>query len=379
MRLRISLFILLIAFGIPLLAACAQEQMTAEEIVARVEQARDAMQDVHATVALDFTTSEKDGTILVEGWLKKTDLTDDDGHAIYQARAEVLEASEADMVGSTMVSDGETFWLYNPAENKVVTGNKADMPERSGPVPEDATAALQDIVTRGLEAFDIELVGEDVVAGNTTWQLELSPTSDTEQQLQLDGLVEIYMWVDQERDLPLKMSVDASDMGQGSVEVQSITIDSGLPDDLFTFPIPEGAEVVDAADLAAQYQPQMVTLDEARELVDFTLLTPTSLPGEATLVEVQVLQNQTVILNYVGSDVTISVVQSSRDVGDGRQPPVGSEVRQVSVRGHDATLITGDGDQQGSLLSWQESDDVRMVIAGTLSGDEAVAVAESLE
>lgn len=318
--------------------------------------------------------------MLVEVWMQKTDLTDENGRPIYKTRAEVLEASEAEIVGSTTVSDGENVWLYSPSKNTVITGSKADMPERSSDVPVDATAALTDIVERGLEAFDVELVGEDTVAGNLAWELELKPTSDTEEQLQLDALVEIRTWIDQERDMPLKATINAADMGQGSIEVQSIELNTELSDDIFSFKIPAGAEVIDAADLAAQYQPQTVTLDEARELVDFSVLEPTSLPGNATLVEVQVLQKQTVIMNYVGSDVTVSVVQSIRDVANDRPVPAGSETVEVTVRGQTATLITGTDLEKGSLLAWQEADsDVRIVVAGTLTADEALALAESLE
>jgi outer membrane lipoprotein-sorting protein len=345
-----------------------------------METARDATQDLHATVALDFTTNEKSGNMLVEGWIEKTGETDEEGKPVYNMRAEVLEASEAEIEGSLLVSNGETFWAYNPEENTVLTGNKADMPERPETDPAGATEAFQDMLERGLDAFEIEVVAEEEIAGQPTWKLELTPTTDTEEQLQLDGLIDITMWVSQDEEfaLPLKMAVDGSDMGSGTLEVRSFELNSGLDDDLFTFDIPEGAEVVDAAELAEQMRPRTMTLDEAAAEVDFPLLSPTVLPGDAALVEVQVLGGETVIQNYVGSGVTFSVVQSSDDVGAEREPPIGSEVEQVTVRGQEAMLVTGNGAQQGSLLRWEE-DGVRLVVAGTLSAEDALSVAESLE
>lgn len=377
MRLRfMSLLFLLI--GALTLAGCGAQDITAEEIVERMEEARASMQDIHATVAVDFITDERMGTMRVEGWLKKTDQTDADGEPVSMVRAEVLEASEAELEGATLVSDGETFWLYNADENTVITGNKEDMPDQSGSDAMGATQAFQDMLERGLDAFDIEELGEEEIAGQNTWKLALTPKTETEEQLQLDGLVEITMWVDEELALPLKVEVDGSDMGQGTVEVESIEVDTGLSDDLFTFEIPEGAEVIDAAELAEQMRPRAMTLDEAREAVDFPLLVPGELPGDASLVEVQVIAGDTVIQNYVGNSLTLSLVQSSKDAGDDREPPVGSEVEQITVRGQEATLITGNGAQQGSLVRWEENG-VRIVVAGTLDADEAVSVAESLE
>jgi len=52
-------------------------------------------------------------------------------------------------------------------------------------------------------------------------------------------------------------------------------------------------------------------------------------------------------------------------------------VSEVPIGEATGTLITG-GDGQGSLLRWEQGG-VRYVVAGTLSGDEAVKVAEGLE
>ncbi len=377
MRLRlISLISLLI--GSLVLAACGQQQISAEEIVARMEATRDTMQDVHATVALNFTTNERSGNLVVEGWLKKTDRTDAEGKPITKVRAIVREASEAELKDSLLVSDGETFWLYNPSANQVITGSRADLPNNKAADPTGTTQALQDLIQRGMDALNVEVLGEEQVAGQNTWKLKLTPKTETSQQLQLDGIVEATMWVDEARALPLKLDIDASDMGQGTLEVRSITMNSGLSDDLFTFTAPAGATVTQASDLAGQMQPKAVTLDEARAAVDFPLLAPQYLPGGATLVEVRLLGKQTVIQNYASGGVTFSVVQSRTDVGSDREPPAGSAVQELELRGQTATLISGNADQQGSLLRWEENG-VRIIVAGTLSSDDALKVAESLK
>ena len=375
MRLR-SLWLGLSLLAALLLAACGANELTAEQIVQRMEATRAATNDAHATVALDFTTNQQNGSFVVEGWMKKTSATDEAGQSISKLRAEVKSASQPDMQGAILVSDGDKFWLYSPSKNQVVTGSRADLPRGIGAGGPTAQV-LQDMIQRGMSALNVEVQGEEQVAGVNTWKLKLTPKPDTQQQLQLDAIVQATMWVDEARALPLKLAVDAKDMGKGTITVQSIETNTGLADDLFTFTPPPGATVVNVADMAAQAAPKASTLDEARAKVSFKLLAPSALPRGTALSEVQLVGDKTVIQNYSGGALSFSLVQSAQDVGRDRQPPAGSQVQQLTVRGQAATLITGNGSEQGSLLRWQENG-VRIIIAGTLSADDARKVAESL-
>lgn len=379
MRFRITMLVLLLISAL-VVSACGQAQTTisAEEIMQRMEAARDAMQDIRATVAFDFTSPEKSGSMLMETWLKKTDQTDAQDRPINMLRIEVREASDAQLQDARFVSDGEMFWVYHPDENRVLTGTREDLAEQPMTDAAGAARTFEDMLQRGLDAFDIEVLGEEQIAGQNTWKLRLTPASDTQQQLQLDRVVQVTMWVDEELALPLRIDVDASDMGRALFEVRSLDIDSDLSADLFTFTVPEGAEVVNVAELAAQMRPRSLSLEEAAAEVDFVLLSPADLPLDATLVDVQVIGDKMVIQNYVGSQVTFSIVQSGDEVGAERQPPIGSEVQTITVRDQEATLITSGDDQPGSLLRWVE-DDVRIIVAGTLSADDAVRVAEALQ
>jgi outer membrane lipoprotein-sorting protein/predicted Fe-Mo cluster-binding NifX family protein len=373
---RYTLFLVML-IGALLLAACGQSLPTAEEIVQRMEAARAATNDAHGVVAVDFTSPEQSGRIVVEGWTQKTGATGPDGEPISRVRAEVREASQEGLAGTIAVSDGETFWLYNPAENKVITGAAGEMKDATAGTPAGAATALTDIVGEGLDALELEVVGTEQVAGKDTWKVNFTPKAETSAQLQLDGVVEGTMWVDEQLALPLKLTLDASDLGSGNVEVRQLETNTGLSPDLFTFTPPAGAEVVQAKDLIAANQPKAATLDEARAAASFALREPTYLPAGMALVEVRTVGDATVIMNYAGEGGSVSVVQSSEEVGRDREPPAGSQVQDVQVGSAPATLITG-GDGQGSLLRW-EQDGVRYVVAGTLSGDEAVKVAEGLQ
>lgn len=368
-----------------LLAACTQSIPTAEEIVERMEAANAAMQDVHAVVALEFSSPDQSGSLRAEVWMQRTGETDADGKPVSMVRAEVLAADvageehAANLVGSLLVSDGSTFWLYNPAANTAVTGTAdelKDVPAASGGGV--ATAMLQDIVQQGLDAVNLEVLGEEEVAGKNTWKVLVTPKPETTAQLRLDSVIQGMLWVDVDLALPLKATLDASDFGQGALEVELIEVNTGLSADLFSFTPPADAQIVQAADLIAQMQPRpSSTVDEARTNVSFQLREPTYLPEGLVLVEVRTVGTSTVILNYAGGGASLSIVQSNEDVGNDREPPAGSNVSEVSVNGVPATLIEGDGGQ-GSLLSWEEAG-IRYVVAGTISGSEALLVAEGLE
>ena len=109
-----------------LLAACGT-QLTAEQIMDRMEQARANLQTAHVVADVAITSPEENGTVQVEGWAEKTEQTDANGQPVSRLRANVLQASEADLVGTQFVSDGSTFWLYNPSKNTVLTGSQSDL------------------------------------------------------------------------------------------------------------------------------------------------------------------------------------------------------------------------------------------------------------
>lgn len=370
-----SLLLLIALLGALLLAACGQRLPTAEEIVERMEAAREATNDAHATVAFDLATPDRSGRMVAETWMQKTGASDAAGKPIYRARAEVREASEADLVGSLMVSDGETFWLYNPAENTVITGAASQMRDAAS-TPGGQAMMFQDLIAQGLDAVQLEVLGAETVAGKNTWKVKVTPQPATREQLGLDGLVEGFMWVDAELALPLKATFDASDFGRGSVEALRLETNTGLSADLFRFTPPPGANVVRAEDLAARAKTGVASLDEARAAVGFPLREPAYLPAGMALVEVRLAGPAAVILNYAGAGGSVSVVQSSKEIGRDQAPPAGSQTRAVTVRGVSGALITGP-DGQGSLLRWEEGG-LRYVVAGAIGADEALKIAESL-
>ena len=366
-----------------LLAACAPGQITADEIMQRMEAARNNLNTAHAIADISLDTPERSGSFSVEAWTQKTDKTDAAGKPIAKLRGKVLQASEADLVGTEFVNDGETFWLYSPKENKVVTGKLSEI--KGGDVgAQDPTAQMmqmQAMLQQIIDGSDVAIENQnEQIAGRDTWKIKLTPKPETQQQLQLGSVIATNLWVDKQSDLPVKALIDAKDLGKVEATATTLELNQPIADSMFTFTPPAGAEVVNAADLAKKARPQTTTLDDARTQVSFPLLAPTSLPDGVQLDEVQVLpmRGETVIQNFSGT-VNFSLVQGQGGFPGQDRTPMGAQSQQVKVRGQDATLITGWTDaEQGTLLRWQEKG-VTIVIAGTLNAEQATALAESLK
>jgi outer membrane lipoprotein-sorting protein len=157
---------LLLALSL-MVAACGS-RITAEEIVAKMQETIENTQDAHAivTVALDLQGEGVSAT--VELWERSPN----------KIRAEALEASEPELVGMLLVSDGERGWAYSPQNNEVTVGSLGDL---ELPLPQEMLIELQDALQAMLDASDIELVGEEKTADRQAYLLRMSPKEDSKE------------------------------------------------------------------------------------------------------------------------------------------------------------------------------------------------------
>jgi outer membrane lipoprotein-sorting protein len=336
------------------LAGCGHK-ITAEEIVAKVQEMAQNTHDAHAVVTGSVDIQGIQVSAKAEIWEQSPN----------RLRAEVLESSEPRYAGMVMVSDGQQAWLYQPARNQVTVGAVGSL---KLPLPPEMLTELQGIIQQMLDASNVELVGEEVVTDLEAYKLTLSPREDAEQSF-FPGGGTATLWVDKEQWMILKATYEAGTFGQGSMEVQSFELNPGLSDELFTFQVPEGAKVVD---VEAQ-QPEHLSLDEAKAQAGFPLLVPDYVPEGATLVDV-LKTGDSIILYYDHSpQVSFSLIQGAAWTDP---LPIGQS-QEVTVRGQAATVITEEA-HGNTFLYWTENDGV-IVIAGHIGLDEALKVAESLK
>ena len=343
---------LLLLLGL-ILSGCGSG-ITAEEIVAKMEETVETTEDAHALLQASVDAQGIALAVTAEVWEKAPNLV----------RAEIRDASEPRFVGMVMVSDGQQAWLYEPARHLVTVGLAGEM---DMPLPQDLLISLQETIQEILDVSDVELAGEEAVAGREAYKLRLSPREDAEQEV-FPGNGTATLWVDKEQWIILKAAYEANAFGMGGMEIQSFELNPGVADDIFDFQIPEGATVVDAA---AQ-QPEPLTLDQAIAQAGFPLMVPEYVPGDATLFEVFRVGELFVLRYDHSTEVSFTVVQGPELVGP---PPLGQS-QDITVRGQSATVIS---DQAGgnTFLYWTENG-VTLTVAGHIGVEEALQVAESL-
>jgi outer membrane lipoprotein carrier protein len=130
--------------------------------------------------------------------------------------------------GKEFVTDGSTMWIYNPADNQVL--KYSDVSQTAG-----AADSLLQSLDRISEIFDIELLEESA----TTKQLKLMPKGD---QAQVKA---ITLTLDGEYLVQNVTIVDAFDT-RTALAFEKVQLDPKVPEGLFTFEVPKGAEVISA-------------------------------------------------------------------------------------------------------------------------------------
>jgi hypothetical protein len=263
-----------------------------------------------------------------------------------------------------MVSDGQNGWFYEPGRNVVTVGEVEAM---DTPLPQEMLAEMQGAIQAVLDASDVQLAGEEQVAGQAAYKLVLTPKEGAEQTLPGGGIA--TLWVDKDQWFILKATYEGSAFGQGTMEVQSFELNPGLSDDIFAFEIPDGAEVIEAKSQA----PVPLTLDEAKAQAGFPMRLPEYVPGGATLIEVY-KNGETIILRYDHStEVAFAIAQGPELASP---PPLGA-AQEFTVQNQIATAISDEA-AGNTFLYWTENG-ITTTIAGHISLEEALKVAESLQ
>lgn len=301
------------------------------------------------------------------------------------SRLEVLASSKAELVGVTAVSDGVQFWLYDPTHNTVTVGQAEEMaallaeklseheawpsdggydhdPSNMPRTPEEAVAKLLEYVTA-------ERDGQDTVAGTDAYRLRLVPIAEQmpEEFRAIGGYVNLWLRMDDQ--IPVAVEYAESAAGSFKAEATMMEVNGGVDESLFTFDIPEGAEVIQAADRLTEFE----SMKES-STPTFEPLMPSDLPEGATAAESQQVGGAIVQRFYLPNGASFFVAQGAALP---MEPPTDADgAEAVVVRGYEGTLFVNDDDSR-ALLSWQE-DEQFFLVGGDLSAEQALAVAESL-
>ena len=367
----------LIAGAVILLAALVSAfvimQPSAKDILTETLETTKTIESGHAIVRINVDSPEEKASATVEVWGRHGD----EGPGAF--RLEVLETDKEEAVGAVIVSDGETVWAYSPAKNTVFTGTveeaKAAMEEKQ-PMREefnmeefDHPENAEEAVDKLLEKFEASRTGIETIADANAYQLELKPIPEQmpAEYTAVGGL--LNLWIDQSRSVPLAISYTGGSMGEFSITALRLEVNLYIDESIFTFEIPEGAEVVGFADM----KPKSLTLDEAAASAEFEVLTPDVVPDGATLVDVLNVKGMIVQQFTLPEGGSFSIAQGQAD--ETKKPS--TEEQAVEVRGVAGSLFASEENDK-VLLSWTEGE-VSFYVAGNITAEQALEIAESLK
>lgn len=368
-------------------------QTSAEEILVQTLETAETITDGHAVIVIDIDSIEQDASGTVEVWAVRGE-PGEDGHAMGAFRVEILEASEPEAQGAVIVSDGETLWAYSPSENKVLVATREDAQtmlmenealagemgqlleqyeSKSAGGEMDHPETAEEAVEKLMEYFVASIAGSGSYADETATQIKLEPIPEQmpEEYLALGG--HLNLWIGQNSSLPLAAAYTGGSMGEFTVSVLEFEVNAGIDQALFTFEIPEGAEVVTLADL----EPQSLTLDEAAATSEFEFLTPAETPSGATLVDIVEVRGALVQRYTLPEGGSFTVAQGVMGENDAETLPASEELQTVELRGTTGNMAVSD-DGARVLLTWTEGD-VFFSVAGDLTSEQALSLAESLQ
>ena len=334
----------------------------------------------HAVIKLQVTMPDESASGTVEVWGQRD--AGPDGEPAFHVK--VLESDKTEAQGMVAVSDGGKVWIWKPTEKKVYVGThdelKAKMAEHKEgfeygdidrPVysEEDRPQTAEEAVDKLLEYFVAERDGSDDVAGTAAEKLRLVPIPEQmPEEFRANGGL-LYLWLRSSDHAPLAVEYVGGAVGSAKVTVTSLELDEALPEDIFTFEIPDEAEVVRLADIEP---PTSLTAEEAAGMVNFPVLSPAELPAEARLEGINEVRGAIVQRYRLANGASFTIAQGAE--GAAETPDVDGEL--VAVRGAEGTIFSNE-DGRRTLLTWTEGG-VTFWIGGDLTPDESLAIAESL-
>ena len=337
--------------------------------------------DGHALLSFEFDAQEKSGSGTVEVWGRKE--AGPNGEPAF--RVEVLDASadKAGIIGSVVVSNGSEVWFWHPEKNSVYVGTieemKARMKEGHGEeltghdLPDYDEEAMpqtpEEAVDKLLEYFTAERAGTGDINGMVANQLRLVPIPEQmpDEFRANGGLLDVWLRTDDSA--PLGVEFSGAAVGAGKVTASLLELNQGIDDAVFTFDIPEGAEVVPLADL----EPPSLSLEEAADVAEFDVLAPAALPAAARLQGVNQVRGAIVQRYRLPDGASFTIAQGESNAG---RTPDDANGEAVTVRGLQGMLYQDDGGGR-TLLTWSEGE-TTFWIGGDLTADDALAIANSL-
>ncbi|WP_048066117.1 outer membrane lipoprotein-sorting protein [Methanosarcina acetivorans] len=230
-----------------------------EEVVSNMQMKMDSLEDYSFTMYVNSSSRGQNPEIYEVVW-KKPDLM-----------KMILLGPDND-TKIIMVSDGDFQWIYSSESETVFKAETSDDFEGLKLFEPDIYAGfLNGFVLSGRSP---SLLGTENIDGESVYLLELTPYGNNE-SLQSKSRI----WVDSENWMLLGYELyDSKGNVYLDMEIRDLRLNTEIPDSEFEFNIPDGAQVKVLEPEDFKNEPEKMTLEEAKQLTDFEILIPDSLP-----------------------------------------------------------------------------------------------------
>lgn len=272
MKNRPKRHLLLILFLITLsifISGCGEKSSTeevtynvqpgAEDVVSNMRMKVNGLEDYSYTMYVNSSSGGKSPEIHEVMW-KKPDLM----------KTTILNPDKDTKV--IMASDGDFQWIYSSESKTVFKTEISDYFDGLKLFEPDVYA---EFLGGTLNERSLSLIGAENVDGKNVYLLELTPSDTNNESLQWKSKI----WVDRENWMLLRYELyDSRENVFFNVEIRDMELNAGIPDSEFEFKIPDGAQVKVIGSEDFKNEPQKMTLEEAKKLIDFEILMPEYLP-----------------------------------------------------------------------------------------------------
>ncbi|AKB71370.1 outer membrane lipoprotein-sorting protein [Methanosarcina mazei] len=251
------------------ISGCAEEsgaeevssntQPSAEEIVSSMQMGMDSLEDYSFTMYVNSTSRQQNPEVHEVIW-KKPDLM----------KMTILSPDKDTEV--IMASDGDFQWIYSSESRTVFkTEISDDFNDLKLFEPDVYAEFLNGIILNGKLP---SLLGTENIDGKNAYVLELTP-SEKNESLQWKSKI----WVDRENWMLLRSEIyDNKENIYLEIEIRDMKLNTGIPDSEFEFKVPDGAQVKVLGSEDFKNETEKMTLEEAKQFIDFEILTPEYLP-----------------------------------------------------------------------------------------------------
>lgn len=211
-----------------------------------------------------------------------------------------IKGLEGPMKGLITVNNGELKWQIRPEQKEVYV-----FP--AFPDPYTFTFDIGSEIEDAKNALSTKVIGEDTIAGRKTSVIEVTP----------NGGETYKIWIDKETKLPLQKQSAMHNALQYTIRYTEIEFNSTIPEELIAYNIPEEFEEINT-------NPEQLVnnMEEAQEIVGFTIETTEKLPEGFVLDNIAVVPDTKLLKLYytTSSDKNEKVVVMQRKSADELKP-----------------------------------------------------------